>query len=307
MLKPPAVRPGDRVAVIAPASSSKLERVEGGVEALRALGYEVVEGTHARGRTAPYFAGTAEDRLRDLHDAFADEEVKAIICTRGGYGSNYLLEQLDLALIRSHPKPLIGYSDMTAVQTHLLDKTGLVVFHGPMAAADFYRDDGVHLASFEAALTGGEAGLRAAEGLRTLKPGMAQGTFYGGCLSLLVASLGTPFAPETEGKLLFLEDVSARPYQVDRMLRQLILAGKLDGVSGIVFGEMLDCASPGAEPSLLEDVILRVLDWFEGPIAIGLRSGHVTRQNVTLPLGVSVELNLEEEPVLQYLEPAVRV
>jgi muramoyltetrapeptide carboxypeptidase len=307
MLKPPAVRPGDRVAVIAPASSAKVERIDGGLEALRTLGYHAVEAKHARGRVEPYFSGTVDERLEDLHAAFADKDVKAIICTRGGYGSNYLLEQLDLTLIRSHPKPLLGYSDLTTLQTHLLDKTGLIAFHGPMAAADFYRDDGVHLPSLEAALTGGEAGVRAAEGLRVLRPGMAQGTLYGGCLSILTAALGTPFAPETEGKLLFLEDVSARPYQVDRMLRQLILAGKLDGVAGIIFGEMLDCHSPGTDPGLLEAVIRRVLDWFDGPIAIGLRSGHVSRQNVTLPLGIRVELNLEGEPVLQYLEPAVQV
>ncbi len=307
MLKPPAVRPGDRIAVIAPASSSKLERIDAGVQTLRAMGYAVEEAAHARGRFAPYFSGSAEDRLADLHVAFADESIKAIICTRGGYGSNYLLEHLDLALIRSHPKPFFGYSDLTAIQTYLLDKTGLIGFHGPMAAADFYRDEGVHLPSLEAALTGGEAGLRSSEGLRTLRPGMATGTLYGGCLSILVASLGTPFAPDTEGKLLFLEDISAKPYQVDRMLRQLILAGKLDGVSGIVFGEMLDCVSAGTEPTLLESVILRVMDWFDGPIAIGLRSGHVSRQNVTLPLGIEAELNLEEEPVLQYLEPAVQV
>lgn len=307
MLKPPAVRPGDRIALIAPASSSKPERIDAGIETLRAMGYEVQEALHARGRFAPYFSGTMEDRLADLHAAFADDSVKALICTRGGYGCNYLLEHLDLALIRSHPKPFFGYSDLTAIQTYLLDKTGLIAFHGPMAAADFYRDEGVHLPSLEAALTGGEAGLRSSEGLRTLRPGIATGTLYGGCLSLLVASLGTPFAPDTEGKLLFLEDISAKPYQVDRMLRQLILAGKLDGVSGIVFGEMLDCVSPGTEPTLLEAVISRVLDWFDGPIAIGLRSGHVSRLNVTLPLGIQAELNLEEEPVLQYLEPAVQV
>jgi muramoyltetrapeptide carboxypeptidase len=124
---------------------------------------------------------------------------------------------------------------------------------------------------------------------------------------LLTASLGTRFAPQTEGKLLFLEDVGAKPYQIDRMLRQMVLAGKFDGVMGFIFGEMLECASPGTSPDLLEQVILRVLDWFDGPIAIGLRSGHVSRGNVTLPLGIGAELILESEPVLRYLEPAVRV
>jgi muramoyltetrapeptide carboxypeptidase len=233
--------------------------------------------------------------------------VQAILCTRGGYGSNYLLEDLDLDLIRANPKPFFAYSDLTTVQTWLLDQLGLVGFHGPMVAADFYREDGVHDPSFNAALSGGTAALGADEGLRILKPGRASGAVYGGCLSILVASLSTRFEPQTEGKLLFMEDVGAKPYQVDRMLRQMLLAGKFDGVTGLIFGEMLECVSPGTSPDLLEKVILRVFDWFEGPIAIGLRSGHVSRGNVTLPLGVQAELILEDEPVLGYLEPAVKI
>jgi muramoyltetrapeptide carboxypeptidase len=307
MLKPPAVAPDARVAVIAPASSSKPERLARGIEALRARGYDAEFGKYAQGRLAPYFSGTAEERLADLHAAFADPEIQAIFCTRGGYGSNYLLEDIDLELIRDNPKPLFGYSDMTTVQTWLLDELGLTSFHGPMVAADFAVDDGVHDVTFDASLDGDNVSAGAGEGLRILRPGRAQGVMYGGCLSILTASLGTRFAPQTEGKLLFLEDVATKPYQIDRMLRQMVLAGKFDGVTGFVFGEMLECASPGASPDLLEQVILRVLDWFDGPIAIGLRSGHVSRGNVTLPFGIEAELILEEEPVLQYLEPAVQV
>ena len=307
MLKPPAVAPDARVAVIAPASSSKPERLSRGIEALRARGYDAGFGKYAQGRQAPYFSGTAEERLADLHAAFADSEIQAIFCTRGGYGSNYLLEDIDLDLIRDNPKPLFGYSDMTTVQTWLLDELGLTTFHGPMVAADFAVDGGVHDASFDAALDGDTITVGPAEGLRILRPGRAQGVMYGGCLSILTASLGTRFAPQTEGKLLFLEDVGTKPYQIDRMLRQMVLAGKFDGVTGFVFGEMLECASPGTSPDLLEQVILRVLDWFDGPIAFGLRSGHVSRSNVTLPLGIEAELILEDEPLLQYLEPAVQV
>ena len=307
MLKPAAVAPDARIAVIAPASSSKPERLSRGIEALRARGYDAEFGKYAQGRQAPYFSGTAEERLADLHAAFADSEIQAIFCTRGGYGSNYLLEDIDLDLIRDNPKPLFGYSDMTTVQTWLLDELGLTTFHGPMVAADFAVDGGVHDASFDAALDGDTITVGPAEGLRILRPGRAQGVMYGGCLSILTASLGTRFAPQTEGKLLFLEDVGTKPYQIDRMLRQMVLAGKFDGVTGFIFGEMLECASPGTSPDLLEQVILRVLDWFDGPIAIGLRSGHVSRSNVTLPLGIEAELILEDEPLLQYLEPAVQV
>jgi muramoyltetrapeptide carboxypeptidase len=307
MLKPPAVAPDARVAVIAPASSSKPERLARGIEALRARGYDAEFGKYAQGRHAPYFSGTAEQRLADLRAAFADPEVQAIFCTRGGYGSNYLLEDIDLDLIRDNPKPLFGYSDLTAVQTWLLDELGLVAFHGPMVAADFAVDDGVHDGSLDAALDGDTVAVGAAEGLRILRPGRAEGVMYGGCLSMLAASMGTRFAPQTEGKLLFLEDVGAKPYQIDRMLRQMVLGGKFDGVRGFIFGEMLECVSPGAGPELLEQMILRVLEWFDGPIAIGLRSGHVSRTNVTLPFGIGAELILEDEPVLRYLEPAVQV
>lgn len=307
LLRPPVVAPGSRIVVVSPASAAQPDRITRGIEALRALGYDAVASPHACGKHPPYFSGTATERLADLHAAFADPEVKAIFTTRGGYGSNYLLEELDLDLVRNNPKPLVSYSDLTAVQTWLLDETGLPAFHGPLVAGDFSRENGVHNASLDAALSGGTVDVGAAEGMRVLKPGRAEGIVYGGCLSILTASLGTRFAPRTEGKLLFLEDVGAKPYQIDRMLRQMILAGKFDGVSGIVFGEMLECVSPNTGADFLGQVILRVLDWFDGPVAIGLRSGHVSRENVTLPFGVSAELSLEGEPRLRYLETAVEV
>jgi muramoyltetrapeptide carboxypeptidase len=139
-----------------------------------------------------------------------------------------------------------------------------------------------------------------------LHPGRARGTLYGGCLSILVALLGTTYEPQTEGKLLFLEDINAKPYQIDRMLWQLREAGKLEGVRGIVFGEMLDCTSPGAPHELLDQVILRAFEDFKGPIAIGLRSGHVSRSNVTLTFGVEAELLVQKEAQLHLIEPAVK-
>ena len=292
--------------VVSPASSAQPERITRGVEALRGLGYDVVVAVHAYGKQPPYFAGTIEERLDDLHRAFADPSIAAILCTRGGYGSNYLLDRLDLELIRANPKPFFAYSDHTGTQTWLLDRLGLVSFHGPMVAADFSVPGGVHLDSFTAAVTGGLVQVGTEEGIRVLRPGRAQGILYGGCLSLLTAALGTPYAPHPEGKLLFVEDIGAKPYQIDRMLRHLILAGKLDGVRGILFGEMLDCASPGADPNLIEDVIRHVLADYDIPIGIGLRSGHVSGGNVTLPFGIQAELDLSSDtPTLRTLEPAV--
>jgi len=290
LLKLQAVKRDATVAVVSLASTPQAERVERGLNALRAIGYAPQASENILARGPLYFAGTPQVRLSDLHQAFVDDEVRAIFCTRGGYGSNYLLEELDLDLIAEGAKPLIGYSDLTAPQLWLLDQVGLPAFYGPMLSADFSREDGVDLPSLQAALAGNSHRVGAAEGLRTLKPGRARGTLYGGCLSILVSLLGTSYEPETEGKLLFLEDVNAKPYQVDRMLLQQ--AGKLEGVRGIVFGEMLDCVSPGAAPELLEQAILSALKGFRGPIAIGLRSGHVSHRNVTLTFGADAELSL---------------
>ena len=306
LLKPNIVASDAKVAVVSPAATPQAERVERGLQALRSLGYTPISAEHILTRGPLYFAGTPEMRMSDLHHAFADDEVRAIFATRGGYGTNYLLEGLDLDLIAESAKPLIGYSDLTAVQLWLLDHIQLPAFHGPMLSADFAREDGVHLASLDAALRGRNYVVGADEGLRTLHPGRARGTLYGGCLSIVTALLGTAYEPQTEDKLLFFEDTGVKPYQMDRMLWQLAQAGKLDGVQGIIFGEMLDCVSPGAPPELLEEVILRVLDDFKGPIAIGLRSGHVSRSNVTLTLGVDAELNATENAKLHLLEAAVK-
>lgn len=280
------------IRVIAPASSARQDRIDDGVKNLHDLGYATSFAEHALARGPLFFAGTAEQRIQDFHDAFADPESSVVMSLRGGYGSNYLLGSLDLGHIRAHAKPFFAYSDLTGIQLHLLDRIGLPVFHGPMLAADFYLENGVHLPSFRAALRGESYAVAEAEGLRPIAPGQARGILYGGCLSILVSLLHTPWEPQTEGKMLFLEDVGAKPYQVDRMLWQLRAAGKLDGVQGIVFGEMLDCASPGADSDLLEQVVRRFFAGSEFPIAFGLRSGHVSQGNVTLTFGVEAELRV---------------
>lgn len=309
LMKPKAVAPNAAIGIVAPASPAKPERVARGVSALQSLGFAIKPGPKALQRGPLYFAGPAADRLADLHAAFSDPATSAVMAIRGGYGSNYLLEDLDLKTIADHAKPFFGYSDLTGVQLHLLDKIGLPAFHGPMLAADFYLEDGVHLESFRAALAGKPYTVGAAEGLRILKRIGSQdsvaGTLYGGCLSILVALLGTPWEPATENKLLFLEDTGAKPYQIDRMLWQLRAAGKFAGARGIIFGEMLECSSPGAPPDLVDRAVLSALDGLDVPIAAGLRSGHVSRQNVTLTFGVEAELKLSEEPTLSLLEPAV--
>ena len=305
LLRPPAPSEEAAIGIVAPASFAQPDRVDRGLRALRAAGFQLKTGEYAHLRGPLFFAGSPGQRLADLHAAFADRGTQMVMSLRGGYGSNYLLEGLDLELIRRHPKPFFAYSDLTGLQLHLLDRIGLPAFHGPMAAADFALDDGVHLPSFRAALAGVPYSVGATEGMRVLKAGNARGTLYGGCLSILVALLGTPWEPATEGKLLFLEDTGAKPYQIDRMLWQLRAAGKFKDTRGIIFGEMLDCASPGAAPDLLEQVILNAFDDFDGPVTMGLRSGHVSKCNVTLTLGVEAALWASDELRLEILEAAV--
>jgi muramoyltetrapeptide carboxypeptidase len=295
--------------VLSPASYANQERIEEGLDSLCDLGFEPRLGTHSLERGPLFFAGIAGHRLADFHEAFSNPHTSLIVAIRGGYGSNYLLSGLNLELIRTHPKAFLGYSDLTAIQLHLLDRLGLPAFHGPMVAADFDRENGVHMPSFLAALAGQPYGVSQEEGLRIIKNvpahAVVRGTLYGGCLSILVALLGTPWEPQTEGKLLFIEDTGAKPHQVDRMLWQLRHAGKLNGVIGIVFGEMLNCEAPGGDPELLEGAILSALDGLDIPVAIGLQSGHVTGPNVTLTFGVEAELHTIGDPRLEILSPAV--
>jgi muramoyltetrapeptide carboxypeptidase len=256
-----------------------------------------------------YFAGSVERRTRELEAMFAREDVKAIVCARGGYGANYLLEALDLEKIKSHPKIFVGYSDLTALLTYFSDVGGFVTFHGPMVAKDWAHEDGVDLASWHAALaanTSWELGPDTASGATGLVDGAAEGILYGGCLSILVASLGTPYEIRTEGTILFLEDVAAKPYQIDRMLMQLKLAGKLAAVGGIIFGEMRACVQTANQGYKLEEVVLRIVGDLGIPVAYGLRSGHVTAGNITLPIGVKAGLTVRNGRVqLKILEAAV--
>lgn len=305
ILKPPPLRRGDTIGVVSPASNVKREEVEAGIGRLQELGYRVTVGESVFARDL-YFAGSPEARAHDLRVMFEREDVRAIVAARGGYGSNYLLPLLDLEVIRRNPKPLIGYSDLTSLLTWIFDETGLVTFHGPMVAKDFAHEDGADLESWFAALEG--SGSWSLNQMRTLNSGEAEGTLYGGCLSILVASLGTPYEIETGGTILFFEDIGTKPYQIDRMLMQLKLAGKFDGVQGIVFGAMQDCVQPGGQDYTLEDVVRRVLGDLNIPVAFGLPSGHVPSRNITLPFGVKAHLRATaDSATLTMLETAVCV
>jgi muramoyltetrapeptide carboxypeptidase len=303
-IKPRALRPGDRVGIVAPASNLKREMLEAGCDGLRRAGYEPFYFESILERDL-YFAGSVERRARELEDMFARDDIRAILCARGGYGSNYLPLTLDPKKIVPHAKILVGYSDITTLVCCMADSANFVTFHGPMVTKDFAVADGLDLESWQNAV-GGAAEWRIAEGsgARPLAPGQAEGILYGGCLSMLVASLGTPHEIRTAGTILFMEDVATKPYQIDRMLMQLKLAGKLKDVRGIVFGEMLDCRQGPDQDYTLEDVILRIVEDLRIPVAFGLRSGHVSRANITLPIGVQARLTVDDAVELRILEAA---
>jgi muramoyltetrapeptide carboxypeptidase len=307
-VKPFALRPGDTVGIVAPASNVKRTDLQAGCEALQCAGYQPFYFDSIFDQDL-YFAGSVQRRVRELEAMFTRDDVKAIICARGGYGANYLLETLDLEKIKAHPKIFVGYSDLTALLTYFFDAAGLIAFHGPMVAKDWAHENGVDMDSWRSALAGTgawEPALGADSGAKGLVDGTAEGVLYGGCLSILVASLGTPYEIKTAGTILFLEDVAAKPYQIDRMLMQLKLAGKLNDVHGIIFGEMRDCFQTANQGYTLEEVVLRVVGELGVPVAFGVRSGHVTARNITLPIGVRAGLTVHEGRVsLKILEGAV--
>jgi muramoyltetrapeptide carboxypeptidase len=306
-IKPPALQPGDTVGIVAPASNVKPAMLDAGCRALRDLGYKPFYFDSILERDL-YFAGSVERRTRELEEMFVRDEVRAIICARGGYGSNYLLKALDLKKIQSNPKIFVGYSDLTSLLTYFTDAAGLVTFHGPMVAKDFADPNGIDLDSWGRALNGSsEWPLELDSDVKPLVPGSAEGILYGGCLSILVASLGTPYEIQTAGTILFIEDIAAKPYQIDRMLMQLKLAGKLTEVRGIVFGEMVDCTQNKDQSYSLQDVILRVVGDLAVPVAFGLRSGHVSRGNITLPFGVRAALKVSVNAVRLEIKEAATV
>lgn len=309
-LKAKALRPGATIGVVAPASPVTPERIEYGLQWLRDHGYRIVTGQHLFAQRG-YLAGTDQERASDLLEMFARPEVEAIFCARGGYGTPRLLSLLDYDLIRENPKILLGYSDITALHLAIQSQTGLVTFHGPMVESDpqvgfvDYNWRGLLRAIAAPSPLGLVENPPAGPALRVIRGGRAQGPLVGGNLSLICATMGTPYEIDTRGKILFLEDVGEAPYRMDRMLNQLLLAGKLQAASGIVIGESVGCEqTPGDRPSLtLYEVLEDLLPSLGKPVLYGLAVGHGFYK-ATLPLGVEAVLDATAGH-LEVIEPAV--
>jgi muramoyltetrapeptide carboxypeptidase len=290
--KPRALVAGDEVGVCAPAGPIEPKLLQAGVLVLEGIGLRV-RIDDAVGERQRFTAGSIERRGRGLSNLLGDPNVKAVVAARGGAGSGWLLRDLDPRLFES-PKAFLGCSDLTFL--HLaLNRARTVSLHGPMVAGDLGRNRWDRT-SLEQGLFGSGAPYQTRDGeLLSLREGEASGRLLGGCLSILASACGTPWAlrPDVEGTLLFLEDVNEPPYRVDRMILQMREAGAFEGVRGIVFGQMPGSQAPEGATYTLEDVILDALGWFEGPIAVGLPSGHTTRPAVTLPLGCGARLQCE--------------
>lgn len=303
-VRPRALRPGDRIGVCAPAGAVDLDRLDRGIAALRARGFEVVPGDAVRSR-ARFTAGRVEDRVRDLQALWADDSVAGIVCVRGGAGAGGVAARLDAAAMAARPKVFMGYSDVTFLHS-LLNGHGLVTFHGPMVATDI-AEGRVDEPSLRAAVLGEGMYATGPDDFLPLRPGTAEGTLQGGCISILAAGAGTPYGlrPDPAGSLLFLEDVDEKPFRLDRALFQLRASGAFETARGIVFGDMQGCNPPHGAEYTLVDVILDALEGLDIPIAIGLSSGHTRNPNVTLPFGVRARLACGGDARLEVLEASV--
>ena len=306
LLKPRAARPGDRVAIVAPASPFPLEAFDAGVGELRRLGFEPVFEPAIFDRRG-YVSGDAGARARVLLAAVEDPAVAAIVAARGGYGSVELLPFLPIDAIRRHPKLLVGYSDITALLSFLTTRCGVAALHGPCVAAGLHGGPaGYDESTFVRALSSDQPlGCLTAPALEVLAPGEADGPLFGGNLTQLAASMGTPYAFDPPaGCVLFLEEVGERPYRVDRLLTQLRFGGVLARARAVVFGEFPGCDEPDASANA-RGVAADALRGFPGPVLWGLPAGHTAGPALTLPLGVRARVAAGPPPVVEILESAV--
>jgi muramoyltetrapeptide carboxypeptidase len=307
-VKPPAVRPGSVLRIVAPAGAVEETRLRRGCAELERLGYQPRWSPAVLARDG-YFAGSADQRLADLWEALAHPAAQAVVAARGGYGTNYLLSALEDGIAGS-PKAILGYSDLTLLQTFLWQRRRWVTFYGPMVAAGFEgganQDIGYDLASLLLALTETKAGWELPLAGETLSSGEAEGVLLGGCLTLIESLLATPWEFPTEGAILLLEDRMMRPYQIDRSLMHLFQAGKFRNVRGLVLGDFPDCDLDEPGTATVREVAARLLRPLDVPVVFGAPFGHTYRPMLTLPLGVRARLRARAgSAALEILEPAV--
>ena len=298
--KPAKLASGMRIGVIAPAGSVDESALAAGAEAIRNEGYDVELAPHVLQRKG-YLAGDERQRAADLLCFFKRTDIDAIFCARGGFGSVQMLPYLSVQELRSRPKIFVGYSDITILLNWLMQDCGMVTFHGPMVAMEMARGLSGRSRELFWRLLRGDATDWHMQMAGVIRPGKAEGELMGGCLTMLISTLGTPYEIETRGKLLFLEDVGERPYRIERMLTHLKMAGKLKHLLGLIFGDFTSCEGQG--PRDLQQIIHEMFDDAPYPVVTGMPAGH-GQEHIALPFGVKMMLDgdsgllsLTESPV----------
>jgi muramoyltetrapeptide carboxypeptidase len=306
--KPLALVPGSTIAVVAPASSANEERIQRGCETLERLDYRVKRLT-SNGDPHGYFSAPLAERRSLLQKALTRPEIRAILCSRGGYGSTEILDGLAVTRLKQ-AKIFCAFSDLTSVHIYLWQKLRWVTFYGPLVAGGFdagpNATGGFDPDTFMWAMTATNTGWTVPLEGETFTRGRAEGTLLGGCITLIETSIGTPWELDTRGSILLLEDRGVKPYQLDRMLLHLKQARKFEGVRGIVLGEFPESEPPEGSSVTVADVCRRVLGPLRIPIVYGAPVGHTPRPILTIPLGVRAKLHASGEGRIDILEPAVR-
>jgi muramoyltetrapeptide carboxypeptidase len=305
LIKPAALRPGSTIGIVAPASNIKEDLLDQGCRELESLGFKTRYRPDIT-TSYRYFSGTRQRRLEELVEMLESPDIDAIFCARGGYGSGQLIPDIDPALIRKNPKIICGSSDITML-LNWVNRAGVVSFHGPMVATAIRQGTAGYDRRLLVDLLQGKQRVRfPTDSTEILRAGRAEGRLTGGCLSVVVATLGTKNEIDTRDSILILEDQDEKPYRIDRMITQLKQAGKFEEVRGVVFGEMLNCLQHANQGYTLEEVVTDLLSDFTFPILYGFATGHTSRPNVIVPFGVRARLDLTSNaPLLELLEPAV--
>jgi len=305
IVKPRRLSPGDLVGVVAPSSPAPGDQLERGMSALREMGFRVETAPHVRDRWG-YLAGTDESRAADLTAMFRRDDISAVICARGGYGAARMADLVDWECVRAHPKVFIGYSDITTLQLAMEARASMVTFHGPMVTTLGHDGPDAMRSSLLRAVTSPDPIGPLddpARPTRCLASGHAHGRIVGGCLSMLCAAMGTPYAPDFADRIVVLEDTDEAIYRADRMLAQLRAGGLLDRAAGFIVGDVTNRPSPDPaegrhdEGLTLDDLWIQYLVPLGKPVIVGFPFGHVNGP-LTIPLGCMAEMDADEGSVI---------
>lgn len=309
-IKPPRLNIGDKIAVISPAGPVKKSKLLKGIKYLEHKGYNIRLGSSVKKKIG-YLAGMDYERVDDLIESFKDEEIKAIFCSRGGYGTSRIINKIDYDIIRKNPKILVGYSDITALSLSILKNTGLVTFSGPMVAVDMsngidsYSEDYLWR-NLTSDYPIGAINNPEGDSIKILKEGNAEGELIGGCLSILTKLIGTDYMPDFNGKVLFLEDLNEELYKIDFFFSHLKLSGILNNISGLILGKFNKCPPKYRKSTYfeIEDIFKYYIDDLNVPVVSNVAYGHVPVK-LTLPIGIKIQINTSSDPILYINENTV--